>query len=329
MGSLLRVIHERTLKLDYVRAGGSLETIMGFENGLKTIVVATDLGGQAEAALEYARKLATQFGARIVLAHGLDPMEYAAVDAVPGNVLIHMTEAARKVLDQLAGELLREGIHSHSEVRQGAVAEMLVDVARQYKAGLIVIGTKGMEGAGPVVVGAIAEQLVRRAPCPVLAVAADWNAGPHRPTPGGPVLLAMERNDAALAAAATAASLAKVFNRPLLILHVRTAAEKAVGLNPWTVMEDEGIQFDDTARIWCLAKDGNPAVAVAEAIAENRPCILVAGVKRASGTPGPHGTVFALLSASRVPVLCVPPDAAGTSEQPEVAREVALPVEAS
>ena len=72
---------------------------MGFENGLKTIVVATDLGGQAEAALEYARKLATHYGARIVLAHGLDPMEYAAVDAVPGNVLSHMTEAARKVLD--------------------------------------------------------------------------------------------------------------------------------------------------------------------------------------------------------------------------------------
>jgi hypothetical protein len=57
----------------------------------------------------------------------------------------------------------------------------------------------------------------------------------------------------------------------------------------------------------CLVKDGNPAVAVAEAIAENHPCILVAGVKRASGTPGPHGTAFALLSASRVPVLCVPP----------------------
>jgi nucleotide-binding universal stress UspA family protein len=293
---------------------------------LKTIVVATDLGGQAEAALEYARKLATYYGARIVLAHGLDPMEYAAVDAVPGSVLSHMTEAARKVLDQLAGELLREGIHSHSEVRQGTVAEMLVDVARQYEAGLIVIGTKGMEGAGPVVVGAIAERLVRLSPCPVLAVAADWNAGPYRPTPGGPVLLAVERNHAARAAAATAASLAKTFDRPLLALHVRTAAEQAAGLNPCTVMEDQGIQFEGTIQIRCLVKDGNPADAVAEAIAENHPCILVAGVKRASGTPGPHGTAFALLSASRVPVLCVPPDAADTGLKSEVASEVAREV---
>jgi nucleotide-binding universal stress UspA family protein len=298
---------------------------MGFASGLKTIVVATDLEGRADAALEYARKLATHYRARVVLAHGLDPLEYAAVDAVPGSVLSHMTEAARKVLDGLAADLIREGIHSHSEIRQGAVAEMLVEVARQYQAGLIVIGTKGMEGAGPVVVGAIAERLVRLAPCPVMAVAADWNAGPHRPTPGGPVLLAMERNDAAGAAAATAYSLAATFRRPLLVLHVRTAAEKAVGLNPWTVMEDQGIQFDGAIEVRCLVKDGDPAGAVAEAIAENHPCILVAGVKRASGTPGPHGTAFALLSASRVPVLCVPPEITGAGSAPEVAREIALP----
>jgi nucleotide-binding universal stress UspA family protein len=322
--------HRRKLKLEYVCASGcGQERIMDFENGLKTIVVATDLDGQADAALEYARKLATHYGARIVLAHGLDPMEYAAVDAVPGSVLQHMTEAARKVLDQLAGELLRDGIHSHSEVQQGAVADMLVDVARQYKAGLIVIGTKGMEGAGPVVVGAIAERLVRVAPCPVLAVAADWNAGPHRPAPGGPVLLAVQRDDAAAAAAAAAASLAQMFHRPLLALHVRTAAEKAAGLNPCTVMEDQGIRFEGEARIWSLVKDGNPADAVAAAIQENHPCILVVGVKRVSGTPGPHGTVFALLSASRVPVLCVPPHAAGAGAEMETAPEIALPVEAS
>ena len=58
----------------------------------------------------------------------------------------------------------------------------------------------------------------------------------------------------------------------------------------------------------CIVKDGNPADAIVEGIAENHPCILVAGVKRTSGTPGPHGTAFALLALSRVPVLCVPPE---------------------
>ena len=291
---------------------------MSFDNGLKTIVVATDLEGQAEAALEYARKLATSYGSRIVLAHGLDPMEYAAVEGLPGNVVSHLTAEARKVLDKLASDLLREGIHSHSEVRQGTVADMLVEVARQYEAGLIVIGTKGMQGAGPVVVGAIAEQLVRLAPCPVLAVAADWNAGPNRPTPGGPVLLTMERNEAAAGAAAAAYSLAETFQRPLLVLHVRTAAEIAAGLNPCSAtLEDFGVQVQDRAPVRCLVKDGNPADAVAEAISENHPCILVAGVKRASGTPGLHGTAFALLSSSRVPVLCVPPEGVHARDEHE------------
>jgi nucleotide-binding universal stress UspA family protein len=281
---------------------------MSFQNGLKTIVVATDLGGQSEAALEYARKLAASYGARVVLAHGLDPMDYAAVDALPGRVQTKLTEEARRVLDRMADELMREGIHSHSEVRQGNVAEMLAVIARQYKAGLIVLGTKGKDGAGPVVVGAVAEQLVRLAPCPVMAVAADWNAGPHRPTPGGPVMLAIERNEAAAAAAETACSLAETFDRPLLVLHVRTAAEAAAHVSLCGSIEDFGIRLRGKAPVRCLVKDGDPASAIAETIAEHHPCILVAGVKRASGTPGPHGTVFALLSVSRVPVLCVPPE---------------------
>jgi nucleotide-binding universal stress UspA family protein len=295
---------------------------MSFRDGLRTIVVATDLNGQAgvpadrsssvgsetEAALEYARKLATNYGARIVLAHGVDPLDYAAVDAVPDRVRKGLTDEAREVLDRLAGDLFREGIHTHSEVRQGAVAQMLVDVARQYRAELIVIG----------------EQLVRLAPCAVLAVAADWNAGAYRPTPGGPVLLAMGRNEAAPAAAATAYSLAETFQRPLLMLHARASAEASAFLNPCDPrLEDFGIQPSGQIPVCCLVKDGNPVDAIVEAIAQYHPCILVAGVKRASETPGPHGTAFALLARSRVPVLCVPPEAV----RAVAAREDAIAVE--
>lgn len=298
---------------------------MSFATGLKTIVVATDLNGQSEAALEYARKLATNYEARIVLAHGLDPLEYADVDGVPGQVRSGLTERAREVLDKLAADLLLEGIHSHSEIRQGTIAQMLVDVARQYQAGLIVVGTKGMEGAGPVVVGSIAEQLVRLAGCPVMAVAADWNAGEFRPAPGGPVMLAMERNEATPAAVATAYSLATTFKRPLLVVHARTAAEASAFLNPCaTTLEEFGIETSGDVPVRCMVKDGDPADAMAEAIAQYHPCILVAGVKRASETPGRHGTAFALLSGSRVPVLCVPPETASAG----LKRETSIPVEA-
>jgi universal stress protein A len=296
---------------------------MSFQDGLKTIVVATDLEDQSESALEYASKLAHAYGARIVLAHGLDPMEYADVEGVPGTVLKGLTAQAREVLDKLAGELMSEGIHSHSEIRQGTVAEMLRDVARQHEAGLIVIGTKGKEGVGPVVVGAIAEQLVRIAPCPVMAVAADWNAGENRPTPGGPVLLALEKNPACAAAAVAAYSLAETFQRPLIVLHARTAAEVSAILNPGaTTLADFGITVRGNVAVRNVVKDGNPADAIRSAIALYHPCILVAGVKRSSETRGPHGTIFGLLAGSRVPVLCVPPDLVPSGKE----REAQIPV---
>jgi len=283
---------------------------VSFANGLKTIVVAADLDGRAEAALDYARKLAGAYGSRIVLAHGLDPLDYASVDSVPGRVLKNLTDSARAVLDAMTADLLRAGIHSHSEMRQGMVAQMLIDVAKQYDAGLIVMGTKGRQGAGPVVVGAVAEQVVRMSPCAVLAVAEDWNAGEFRPMPGGPVLLAMEKNEAAPAAAATACSLAEVFHRTLLVLHARKPAEAAAFLNPCaTTLDEFGVETRGRISVRCVVKDGNPPDVIDAAIEQNRPSLLVVGVKRASETAGPHGTAYALLARSRVPVLCVPPEA--------------------
>jgi len=288
---------------------------MGFEAGLKTIVVATDLEGHSEAALEYARKIAGSYGARIVLSYGLDPLDYAAVDTVPGSLLQQLPEEARTVLSHMAEELAREGIHSHSEVRQGTVVRTLLDVAKQYEAGLLVIGTEGRQGAGPIVVGTIAEELVRLAPCPVLAVAADWNAGAFRPTPGGPILLAMEQNEATKAAVETAVSLARVFQRTLLVVHARTAAEASAFLNPCaTTLKDFGIRAAGDIEVRCIVKDGCPSEAIADAVDQHRPSILVMGVKRASESGAAHGTAFSLLANSRVPVLCVPAGAAIAAE---------------
>ncbi len=298
---------------------------MSFASGLKTIIVATDLDGRADAALEYARKLAVSYGARIVLAHGLDPMDYASVAAVPGKVLRSLTEQARATLDQMSADLVREGIHSHSEIRQGEVAQMLVDVARQYDAGLIVIGTEGKQGAGPIVVGAVAEQLVRLAPCPVLAVAADYNAGAFRPVPGGPIMLAMERNEATTEASDTACSLAATFRRTLIVVHARRPEEAVAFLNPLaTTAEQFGLESSQRFPLRCIVKDGKPADVIAEAIGQYQPSVLVIGVKRTSETPGPHGTAFTLLARSRVPVLCVPPAVVSAARESEACTSVPL-----
>lgn len=100
--------------------------------------MATDLEGNPEAVLEYARKRATAYGAKTLLAHGLDPIEYAAIESVPGRVLRRLTDEARASLGQIPADLFRDGIHTHTELRQGAVVQMLLDVIAQHKPGLIV-----------------------------------------------------------------------------------------------------------------------------------------------------------------------------------------------
>ncbi|MBS1804962.1 MAG: universal stress protein [Acidobacteria bacterium] len=296
---------------------------MSFANGLKTIVVATGLDGRSDGALEYARKLATAYNARLVLAHGSDPVDYALASKVPGKVLSGLTEEARTALDAMAADLIREGIHSHSEIRQGEVTQMLVDIAEQYEAGLIVIGTEGRQGAGPVLVGSIAEQVVRIAKCAVLAVAADYNAGSFRPVPGGPVMLAMERNETASEAIATACSLAATFHRTLIVVHARRPEETVAFLNPAAnTLEQFGIADEKRFPVRFVVKDGKPGDAIVEAIAQHHPSILVVGVKRTSETLGLHGTAFSILARSRVPVLCVPPQQALSTLETENSAHV-------
>jgi nucleotide-binding universal stress UspA family protein len=291
---------------------------MSFASGLKTIIVATALDGRSDGALEYARKLATAYNARLVLAHGVDPVDYALASNVPGKILSALTEEARAALDAMAADLLREGIHSHSEVRQGEVAQLLIDLAGQYDAGLIVIGTEGRQGAGPVLVGSIAEQVVRHARCAVLAVAADFNAGAYRPIPGGAVMLAMERNETTPEAIATACSLAETFHRTLIVVHARRPEETVAFLNPAaSTLQQFGVSSDQQFPVRFIVKDGKPGDAIVDAIAHYHPSLLVIGVKRTSESAGIHGTAFTILARSRVPVLCVPPQQAQVERESE------------
>ncbi|MGA3082931.1 MAG: hypothetical protein ABSD44_16385, partial [Terracidiphilus sp.] len=113
-------------------------------------------------------------------------------------------------------------------------------------------------------------------------------------------------------------------HRTLLVLHARGPAEASAFLNPAaTSLKEFGVQPSGRFPVRFIVKDGNPADAIVAAIAQHHPSILVAGVKRTSGTPGPHGTAFALLARSRVPVLCVPPEPVGASQERESLSSVA------
>lgn len=274
---------------------------------LKTIVVATDLSGTSTAALQYARQLAARFGSRVVLAHVVDPVGYANLSNTPGPVLDRLSEEARAEIGRLAEEFLSAGIPSHSEVRQGVVTQLLLQVIAQHQADLLILGTRGAHGAGPAVVGSVAEQLVRLAPCPVLAVAAD--AAGSADLQGANLLVPVEKNDVSLDAVVAAQTLASQCSGSLVLLHA-LAEHDAV---PDPCVETMGrVAFpkaDTRVPVRCVVRKGSAEEVIPAAAEQYHAALIVLGVNRESRSKGvkSHGTAYEVIARSRVPVLLVPP----------------------
>ena len=286
---------------------------------LKTIVVATDLSQTSSAALQYARLLASAYGAQVVLAHVIDPVSYANFQDIPSHLLDEMTVSARAEMRRLADQFLAAGIPSHSEVRQGVVTNLLLQVIAQHKADLVVLGTRGAKGLGPMVVGTVAEQLVRLSPCPVMAVAADVVSTNREALVSGAILVPLEPESDTKGALRVAQSLAKHLCSSIILLHARTPAQVAAGADPCAASTKlaAGIVPSDI-QIGCIVRDGDPAEAIAAVAEENAVAMIVLPVNRESRSKTAHGTAYEVISHAKTPVLFVPPA--------EVAGEVA-PVE--
>jgi nucleotide-binding universal stress UspA family protein len=149
---------------------------------LQNILVPTDFSEPADAALAYARELAEKFGGRIELLHVvampyLYPMG-AEMSAFPMNELMTEVEmSARKTLEELAAGLgLTPGRVSVRTVVGTPVSEIL-DTIGEERIDLVVMGTHGRGMVEHLLLGSVAERVVRRSPVPVLTVHAIPPAG--------------------------------------------------------------------------------------------------------------------------------------------------------
>jgi universal stress protein A len=136
----------------------------------KKILFATDFSSASNTALEYATALAKDSGAMLVITHVEElPVSYPGGEMVfvqpdyPNPVLRTMLEA---VVPKDAGVR-----HEH-QLRVGAAADEIVRLAREVDADLIVIGTHGRTGLRRILMGSVAEAVMRRAGCPVLTIRA-------------------------------------------------------------------------------------------------------------------------------------------------------------
>ena len=143
---------------------------------IEKILVATDFSEVADAALEYGRTLAEHFRAGLVVVHVAGDLLTANVSVA--GVIPDLTDVQREGEDAARQQLSdRISAHQpgkggvHGEVlRSNAPARALVDYAKAKQIDLIVIGTQGRSGVSRLLLGSVAEQVVRTAPCPVLTV---------------------------------------------------------------------------------------------------------------------------------------------------------------
>jgi nucleotide-binding universal stress UspA family protein len=143
---------------------------------LKNILVATDFGEASEAALNYGRELARTFGATLHVLHVVENLA-ATVYGAEGYVatlpdLQRDIEAdERRRLDEVITDEDRRTLHATpTTVVSSQPAAAIVDYARSARVSLIVMGTHGRGALAHLVMGSVAERVVRLAPCPVLTV---------------------------------------------------------------------------------------------------------------------------------------------------------------
>ena len=146
---------------------------------LTRILVPTDFSQTADAALAYAKDLATTMGAALHLVHVYtDP--YAAAACAP-EVYPPMPPEVRERAIAEVRERLRERLDDSEALRfrgscgvvRGLIAPQIVAYAASQDIDLIVMGTHGRRGVAHLLLGSVAEHVVRTARCPVLTVRAD------------------------------------------------------------------------------------------------------------------------------------------------------------
>jgi nucleotide-binding universal stress UspA family protein len=139
---------------------------------IKNVLFATDFSEISDAALPYVTALSLRYGSTIHVAHVLPEVTFlrpgAPDPAVIGSIYEDAHSLAQERIQRISDRL--SGFPHHTYVRHGRVLDVIDQLVREQEVDLIVLGTHGRTGLGKLVLGSIAEEIFRQAPCPVFTV---------------------------------------------------------------------------------------------------------------------------------------------------------------
>jgi nucleotide-binding universal stress UspA family protein len=316
-----------------------------------SIVVATDFSPCSRSAVRLAAALARGQRAPLLLVHAVEP---ASVDVpmVPIGVTGReqdLLTAAEVAVAHDASELRQSGVAVETSVLIGSAESVILEVATERRATLIVVGTHGRKRGAHLFLGSVAESVVRSAACPVLVTRESetdlerWQGGASLR-----LLVATDGSGASQAALSWAGTFARSQPSALSIVRLYWPPEEAVryGLDdPWDgagrdeellpllerdLRRDTQTLVGQTPERLHLHAAGREAPdALAEEAASFAADALVIGVPRHRS---PRWTVLApgpVLRSSKLPVLCVPEPRMAARNQPRPVRSVLIATDLS
>jgi universal stress protein A len=146
---------------------------------VKRILAPTDFSPASEVPLTYALDFAAREGAAVHLLHVLDDVHFAI--AYPDGMFVNVVGLEARLIDEartrlttIAARAAAAGIPATTDVLVGKPAPAIAGEAEKRGTDLIVMGTHGRSGLEHLMLGSVAETVLRTAPCPVLTVRDTW-----------------------------------------------------------------------------------------------------------------------------------------------------------
>ena len=142
---------------------------------IKRILAPTDFSPHSQRAVRYACAMAEKFGAELHLVHVLSEIIPAGPDpllmpVMPPQFYEENEGRAKETLQQILNPSWGKPASLATAVRWGSPVESIVAYAIEHRVDLITIATHGRTGLSHVLLGSVAEHIVREAPCPVLTI---------------------------------------------------------------------------------------------------------------------------------------------------------------
>ncbi len=273
-------------------------------------------------AYDYAYSLALRYEAKLYIQHVIDLLVgaypyYNFPDVAGNSIYVDLNKGAEDRLRQMVSHHATKGIQAEMAVHKGFVPDSILAFAQNQHADLIVMGTHGRRGLDRLVMGSVTEHVLRRAPCPVLAVRRPSHdfvnpEQPEEPVRLRKILFCTDFSKCAGAAMKYALSLAQEYNAELTLLHVVEEFPEQKGR---VVMEETRRELEalvpDGARNRCTAKAavrvGKPYEEIIQVAIEQQSDLAVLGVRgRSAADLAIFGsTTHRVLQLGPCPVLVV------------------------